>query len=191
MGMSIMDDDRKTLNDAKSALVRCWGEMAPYWGISRTMAEVHALLFVCSKALCTDEIMAELSISRGNASMTLRSLLDWGLIRRVHQRGDRKDYYTCDASVWEIFACIARQRKRREVEPILDTICKCRDMAGKAEATGQDPQTTEEARQCRQRLDEMLDFLQILGKLFESFLEAGPTALRDLAVLMAASKPTT
>lgn len=183
-----MDEDRKTLNEAKAAMIRCWGEMAPYWGISRTMAEVHALLFVCSKELCTDDIMQELSISRGNASMTLRSLLDWGLIRRVHQKGDRKDYYTCDASVWEIFECIARQRSRREVEPVLDTISKSRDLAAQAEVCSQDPVAIQEAQQCRVRLEEMLDFLQVLGKVFESFLQAGPTALRELATLMAGRK---
>ncbi len=179
-----MKDGQNILDEAKAAMIRCWGEMAPYWGISRTMAEVHALLFVCAKALCTDEIMQELSISRGNASMTLRSLLDWGLIRRVHQRGDRKDYYACDASVWEIFESIARQRKRREVEPILDTVSKCRELAAKAEACSQDPEATQEAGQCKARLEEMLDFLQILGRLFESFLQAGPAALRDLAAAL-------
>jgi HTH-type transcriptional regulator, glycine betaine synthesis regulator len=180
-----MENDGKTLNDAKAAMIRCWGEMAPYWGISRTMAEVHALLFVCSRELCTDEIMQELSISRGNASMTLRSLLDWGLVRRVHQKGDRKDYYICDASVWEIFESIARQRSKREVEPVLSTIAKSRDLAAHAEGCSQDPLAAQEARQCRVRLEEMLDFLQVLGQLFESLLKAGPTALRELAMLMA------
>lgn len=181
-----MEANGKTLDEVKGALIRCWGEMAPYWGISRTMAEVHALLFICSKPLCTDEIMQELSISRGNASMTLRSLLDWGLVRRVHHRGDRKDYYTCDASVWEIFESIARQRTRREVEPILDTIAKCCSLAGRAEGETQDLQARQEAQRYRVRLEEMLDFLRVLTRLFESFLQAGPTALRDLSALLTA-----
>ncbi len=183
-----MNDDRKSLDEAKASLIRCWGEMAPYWGISRTMAEVHALLFICPRPLCTDEIMADLSISRGNASMTLRSLLDWGLVRRVHQRGDRKDYYTCDASVWTIFENIARQRKRREVEPIVDTISHCCNLARQAEGTLQDPQARQEAQQYRSRLEEMVDFLHVLNQLFESFLQAGPGALRELATLLAAQK---
>ena len=183
-----MNDDRRSLDEAKATLIRCWGEMAPYWGISRTMAEVHALLFICPGALCTDEIMAELSISRGNASMTLRSLLDWGLVRRVHQKGDRKDYYTCDASVWTIFENIARQRKRREVEPIVDTISHCCDLARRAEGTLQDPQANREAQQYRSRLEEMVDFLRVLNRLFESFLRAGPTVLRDLSMLLGERK---
>lgn len=183
-----MAEEAKSLSEAKAAMVRCWGEMAPYWGISRTMAEVHALLFVCGKPLCTDDIMAELSISRGNASMTLRSLLGWGLLRRVHQRGDRKDYYACDATVWEIFESIARQRNRREVEPVLATIAKSRDLAALAESDNQDPQIAAEARQCRVRLDEMLDFLQVLGKVFESLLEAGPAAMQQLASALPAKE---
>lgn len=179
-----MDDDRRSLDEAKATLIRCWGEMAPYWGVSRTMAEVHALLFICPRALCTDEIMAELSISRGNTSMTLRSLLDWGLVRRVHQKGDRKDYYICDASVWTIFENIARQRNRREVEPIVDTISHCCELARHAEGTLKDPQASQEAQQYRSRLEEMVDFLHVLNRVFESFLRAGPTVLRDLSVLL-------
>jgi DNA-binding transcriptional regulator GbsR (MarR family) len=179
-----MDDDRRLLEEAKATLIRCWGEMAPYWGISRTMAEVHVLLFICPRPLCTDEIMAELSISRGNTSMTVRSLLDWGLLRRVHQKGDRKDYYTCDASVWTIFENIARQRKRREVEPIVDTIGHCRDLARQAESDLTEPQARQEAQQYRVRLEELVDFLHVLSRLFDSFLQAGPGALRDLAALL-------
>lgn len=178
-------DSRNKIHEAKSLLVRCWGEMAPYWGISRTMAEVHALLFINPRPLCTDEIMQELSISRGNASMTLRSLLDWGLVRRVHQRGDRKDYYACDARVWEIFETIARQRNRREVEPIVDSIAKCRDIAAQAEAETDDAEVRREAELYRARLEEMLDFLQVLGRLFESFLRVGPGALRALSTMLA------
>jgi DNA-binding transcriptional regulator GbsR (MarR family) len=179
-----MGDDRRLLDEAKATLVRCWGEMAPYWGISRTMAEVHALLFICPRPLCTDEIMAELSISRGNASMTLRSVLDWGLVRRVHYKGDRKDYYICDASVWTIFENIARQRRRREIEPIVQTIANCCQLARQAEADLHDRQSSEEALKYRTRLEEMLDFLNVMNRLFESFLQAGPAALRDLSALL-------
>ncbi len=78
------------LDEARNLLVRRWGEMGGYWGINRTMAEIHALLFVSHEPLCTDDIMERLQISRGNASMNLRALVDWGLIQRVHKLGDRK-----------------------------------------------------------------------------------------------------
>ena len=87
---------------ARHAFIRRWGEMGATWGISRTMAEVHALLFITGEPLCTDDIMAQLQVSRGNASMNLRQLVNWGLIRRTHLRGDRKEYFVSDlgALVW-------------------------------------------------------------------------------------------
>ena len=102
------------LTEAKNLIVRRWGEMGGYWGINRTMAEIHALLFVTRKPLCTDEIMDQLKISRGNASMNLRGLVDWGLIERVHQLGDRKEYFVAHTSVWRMFEIIMKERRRRE-----------------------------------------------------------------------------
>src|SRR5512143_586450 len=124
----------EVLTQAKALLVRRWGEMGGYWGINRTMAEMHALLFVSGRPLCTDDIMAQLHVSRGNASMNLRALVDWGLIRRVHHLGDRKEYFQADTDVWHMFETIMRERRRREVEPIVTTIERCREMV--AEANG-------------------------------------------------------
>ena len=100
--------------ESKANLVRRWGEMGGYWGISRTMAEIHALLFVSGRPLCTDDIMEQLQVSRGNASMNLRSLVDWALIERVHKLGDRKEYFQADTDVWHMFETITRERRRRE-----------------------------------------------------------------------------
>jgi len=144
--------------EARSMLVRRWGEMALYWGVSRTMAEVHALLFISPRPLCTDEIMQELSISRGNAR--------------------------CDASVWETFETIARQRKKREMEPILETLRKCRDLALQAERTARKPETRTEARQSRERLEEMLGFIELVAGVIESFLRSGPESLRQIAAMV-------
>ena len=80
--------------------------------------------------LCTDDFMAQLQVSRGNVSMNVRQLLNWGLIHRVHQRGDRKEYFVCELDIWQMFEIITRERRRREVEPIVETIAKCRQMLG-------------------------------------------------------------
>ena len=117
-----------TLTEARSTLVRRWGEMGGYWGINRTMAEIHALLFVSRRPLCTDDIMDQLQVSRGNASMNLRALVDWGLVERIHAIGDRKEYFRADTDVWHMFETIMRERRRREVEPIIATIERCRAM---------------------------------------------------------------
>lgn len=113
------------LEGARNLIVRRWGELGGYWGINRTMAEIHALLFVTGEPLCTDDVMDQLKISRGNASMNLRALVDWGLIRRAHKFGDRKEYFEADTDVWSMFETIMRERRRREVEPILATIDRC------------------------------------------------------------------
>ena len=110
------------LTDSKALLIRRWGELGGYWGISRTMAEIHALLFVTGEPLCTDDVMAQLHVSRGNASMNLRGLTDWGLVQRVHKLGDRKEYFQADTDVWHMFETITRERRRREVEPIIDCL---------------------------------------------------------------------
>ncbi|MCA9245116.1 MAG: hypothetical protein KDA32_14250, partial [Phycisphaerales bacterium] len=119
---------------ARNLLVRRWSEMSGYWGISRTMAEIHALLFVSPTALCTDDIMDQLKISRGNTSMNVRALVDWGLIRRLHKLGDRKEYFEADTDIWRMFETILRERRRREVEPIVETIDHCCDLFAQDDA---------------------------------------------------------
>ncbi len=171
------------LAESKAALVRRWGEMGGYWGINRTMAEIHALLFVTRQPLCTDDIMAHLQVSRGNASMNLRALVDWGLIERVHHFGDRKEYFRADTNVWHMFETIMRERRRREVEPIIATIDRCREMiTGHARLDGVDPADVQEYRR---RLDELRGFLTTMGSLFELVLRFGQTGLGHLTRLIA------
>src|ERR1700748_3180259 len=83
------------LRTAQDLFIRRWGEMGQTWGINRTMAEIHALLYICGEPQCTDDVMARLNISRGNASMSLRALCDWGIIRRLHKRGERRGDFLC------------------------------------------------------------------------------------------------
>jgi DNA-binding transcriptional regulator GbsR (MarR family) len=99
--------------------------MGGAWGINRTMAQVHALLMTSEMALTTDEVMAELKISRGNAHQNLRELVGWGLVRNVVRKGERKEYYEAEKDVWRMFCIIARERKRREVEPALRALLAC------------------------------------------------------------------
>jgi len=173
------------LGQARQMLVRRWGEMGGYWGISRTMAEIHALLFVSERPLCTDEIMAELKISRGSASTNLRSLVDWGLVQRVHKFGDRKEYFQAESDVWRMFETIMRERRRREVEPILATLDRCCEMVQPRDARRDDA-----AHVFRERVQALRDFLATMGQLFELVLHFGPGGTRRLArVLSAAQRP--
>src|SRR5437660_11293049 len=113
---------------AQDLFIRRWGEMGATWGINRTMAEIHALLYITAQPLCTDDVMERLHISRGNASMSLRALCDWGIIRRLHKRGERREYFESLGDVWEMFSIIAAERKRREMDPVLETIKQCQKM---------------------------------------------------------------
>src|SRR5207237_9592946 len=85
------------------------------------------LLYITSAALSMDDIMARLGISRGNVSMNLSKLVEWGLVRRVHKRGDRRDYYESLTDVWEMFTLVANQRKRREIDPVVSMLRRCRE----------------------------------------------------------------
>jgi len=104
---------------AKLKFIEAWGKLGSEWGINRTMAQVHALLLISPEALTTEEIMEQLSISRGNANMTLRDLIGWGLIEKQHKAGERKEYFFADKDVWNIARQVAKERKKRELEPVL------------------------------------------------------------------------
>lgn len=169
---------------SKALLVRRWGEMGGYWGINRTMAEIHALLFVTRRPLCTDEIMAQLKISRGNASMNLRALVDWGLIERVHKLGDRKEYFQADADVWHMFETIMRERRRREVEPIIDTIDRCHAMVARHAPLPEDGDPAD-IREYRRRLADLRNFLTTMGALFELVVKFGDDGIGRLTRLLA------
>src|SRR5215475_14346343 len=115
------------LDDVEEEFVGLWRRMSSLWGISPTMAEIHGLLYITGEALSMDDIMDRLNISRGNVSMNLSKLAEWGLIRRVHKRGDRRDYYESLRDVWEMFTLVAAQRKRREIDPVLNMLRHCRE----------------------------------------------------------------
>src|SRR5438477_5190300 len=116
----------RRLEEVEDRFVDLWDTMSSLWGISPTMARIHGLLYITGAALSMDDIMARLAISRGNVSMNLSKLVEWGLVRRVHKRGDRRDYYESLSDVWEMFTLVAQQRKRREIDPILTTLRRCK-----------------------------------------------------------------
>ena len=153
--------------------IRLWGEMGTHWGVPRTMTQVHALLFIEGRSLNTDDIMASLSISRGNASMTLRTLVDWGMITRTHNPRDRKDYYAAEQDVWKLFATIARARKRREIEPLIGSLKQVLDQS--AGADDADTKTQ------RAKIEEVLAFTRLFDAVAEQFLAAGPDAPGNLS----------
>ena len=117
------------LRAARDEFVTQWGTIGSAWGINRTMAQIHALLIITPHALTTDEVMAELQVSRGNAHMNLRELTGWGLVRSVIRKGERKEYFEAEKDVWKMFCIIVRERKRREIRPAINVLKDCIDRA--------------------------------------------------------------
>jgi HTH-type transcriptional regulator, glycine betaine synthesis regulator len=151
-----MDSETATnLKKAQDLFILEWGRMSSSWGINRTMAQIHALLFVTGRPLEVNEIMERLQISRGNASMNLRELMDWGIVRRFRQPGDRKDTYVSEADPYQMFLRVVRERKRRELDPTADAI---REVIGKLPQT----EKSDEAQGLRTRLVALLEIFDLI-----------------------------
>lgn len=116
--------------EAKQQFIHSWGVLGSQWGINRTMAQVHALLLIASKPLSTDTIMEELSISRGNANMNIRELMDWGLVEKVIVPGDRKEYFTAEKDIWKVTTKIMYQRKKKELDPMVRALHQLGEVEG-------------------------------------------------------------
>ena len=164
--------DPAQIREAQNRFIETWGRMGSAWGVSRTLAEVHALLYITGDALCTDDVMDRLEISRGNASMTLRGLTDWGIVRRVHKRGDRKEYFQAEADVWNMFKTIATERKKRELDPVVTSLYEIRDLTGMR--TGAAPELV----QHNERLDRMLEAIEALNQFSTALFELNADHMR-------------
>ena len=160
----------RRLEEVEDRFVDLWDNMSSLWGISPTMARIHGLLYITGAALSMDEIMDRLAISRGNVSMNLSKLVEWALVRRVHKRGDRRDYYESLSDVWEMFTLVAAQRKRREIDPILSTLRRCREELS-PEALGGSADEPE-ARERSRRVNDLLTFLTSMDNLAQRFFES-------------------
>ncbi len=186
MPVELSDSASQLLRTAQDTFIRRWGEMGATWGINRTMAEIHALLYIAGEPLCTDDVMDRLHISRGNASMSLRSLCDWGIIRRLHRLGQRKEYFESLNDVWEIFSIIAAERKRREMDPVLETIKQCQRML-ESQNLGKSAANHPTVALVRQRLAGMEEFMVVTNKIFTQFVSNARSGLsRVVRVLLKA-----
>src|SRR5437868_3260501 len=157
------------LQEVEDQFVDLWRTMSSLWGISPTMAQIHGLLYISGAALSMDDIMDRLAISRGNVSMNLSKLVEWGLVHRVHKRGSRRDYYESLSDVWEMFTLVAAQRKRREIDPILMTLRRCREELS-PDALGALAEE-DAARERSNRVNDLLTFLTLMDSLSQRFFE--------------------
>jgi len=162
------------LSPVEQKFVLHWGEMGTRWGINRTVAQVHALLFLSPKPLDAEEIANTLSVARSNVSNSLRELQGWGIVRVVHVLGDRRDHFESLKDVWEIFRVVAEERKRREIDPTLRVLEEC---VGEMKKSGTANAYT------RARLEDMLAFLVATSGLFDELVHMPSSALKGIARL--------
>ncbi len=148
------------LDAVRQEFIKSWGEMGTAWGINRTMAQIHALLMASPVPLCTDDIMRQLKISRGNANMNTRDLISWGLVKRHVELGDRREYFIAVADVWEMFCIILRERKKREIEPVIQSLGSCLERV-KTE------KNNPHAQLLSKRMQDLLDFLRMADSMME------------------------
>jgi len=172
---------RAQLLTAQDQFVASWGRMGSVWGISRTMAEVHALLYITGEPMCTDQIMERLGVSRGNVSMSVRALLDWRVIDKVRVQGDRKEYYQAELDVWSMLRAIAHQRIKREVTPMIESLDEIAELAPRSAPEPSPAQM----RELHERLDAVREGFELISTLADKFAGPSGPGLQTAARLLA------
>lgn len=158
------------LTPASQKYILHWGELGTRWGLSRTVAQIHALLYLSPEPLHAEQISKLLSIARSNVSTSLRELQGWGIVRVVHVLGDRRDHFESHKDVWEMFSIIVEERKRREIDPTLQVLRSC---AQELENAG-----PEEAY-AKSRIVDMLSFFEETTRLYEEVHKLPSNALKQ------------
>ena len=148
--------------EAKNKFVQTWGALGSQWGINKTMAQIHALLMVSNEPISMEDIMEELQISRGNASMNLRALMDWGIVYKEYKAGERREFFTAEKDLDELAVKIARERSKREIKPALKVL---------KEVSSIDSNATEEERHFVDQTTKLYDFVLKADNMLEKATE--------------------
>ncbi|HVU17982.1 MAG TPA: MarR family transcriptional regulator [Candidatus Didemnitutus sp.] len=159
------------LTPTQEKFILHWGEMGWRWGINRSVAQVHALLMVAPKPVTAEEISETLAMARSNVSTSLKELNGWGLVRTVHEFGDRREHFETLKDVWEMFLIIMRERKKREIDPTLQTLRECRDEAAAGKA---------DSDHTIRRLSELIDFMELAVSWTDRAQSMSPASARKL-----------
>lgn len=156
--------------EARVQLIRTWGQLSSQWGINRTMGQIHALLIASPDPLTADQIIAELAISRGNVSMNLRSLIEWGIVHKVYVTGDRKEYFASEKDIWKLALQIARERKRRELDPVIQALHQIQNVEG-------DDHQAKEVAELNKMTSQILDVAMQVDKVIDIGIRSGGQSL--------------
>lgn len=157
------------LGTTEQKFILHWGEMGTRWGVNRTVAQIHALLFLANRPLSAEDIAESLGVARSNVSNSIKELQSWNLIRVTHLMGDRRDHFVALQDVWEIFRVIVEERKRREIDPTLTMLREC--------AIEGSSDTALEAASLA-RMNEVLGFLDMLGASYDDYKHLPPATLQ-------------
>lgn len=147
------------LDEAKEKFIASWGSLGSNWGVSRTMAQVHALLMISEEPLSAEDVMAALNISRGNTNMSIRSLIDWGLVEKLHKLGERKEFFQAEKDMWKVATRIARERRKRELAPIMSVLEQVKEVEvtdGNKQEAGKFLKQMNEIENFASRIDRMM-----------------------------------
>jgi len=169
-----MTESTHTLSPVAQKFILHWGEMGTRWGINRTVAQVHALLFLSARPMAAEEITNTLSVARSNVSTSLRELQGWRIVRAVSVFGDRRQHFESMKDLWEMFRVILEERKKREFDPTIQVVRECVAEAKKSSAVDV---------YARERMEEMLEFIVMMSALFEEFRNLSPAAMKGMAKL--------
>jgi DNA-binding transcriptional regulator GbsR (MarR family) len=157
------------LGPTEQKFVLHWGEMGARWGVNRTVAQIHALLFLANRPLTAEDIAESLTVARSNVSNSLKELQSWNLIRVTHLMGDRRDHFVALQDVWEIFRVLVDERKRREIDPTVAVLRECAVEGPKDAALEQ---------ASLHRMAELLSFLEMLGTTYDDYKHLPPATLQ-------------
>lgn len=149
--------------EAKEKLIQAWGNLGYSWGVNKVMAQIHALLLISPKALTTEDIMQELNISRGNANMNIRALVDWGIVQRISVSGERKEYFKSGKDIWELARQVAKERRKRELEPILKVLQEVSDTSS---------DNSDEVKEFKKVIKDLKTFAEKSDGLLNTFINA-------------------
>lgn len=144
--------------EAKEELIQAWGNLGYSWGLNKTMAQIHALLMISPKPLSTEEIMEDLNISRGNANMNIRALLDWHIIYRISVPGERKEFFKSEKDIWALARQVVKERRKRELEPILKVLKNVNEVqSDSSEQTKEFKKVVKELKNFAEKSDNLLN----------------------------------
>ena len=143
--------------ESKEKFIQSWGVLGNHWGINKTMAQIHALLLITPEVLSTEEIMEELKISRGNANMNIRALMDWGIVTKHFKTGERKDFFFAEKDIWEVARKITKERSKREIEPVINILNELKEVKGDSKEIEQFKDTIKNIESFTSKLNSVVD----------------------------------